>query len=432
MLTEGKQKLLNALLDKYERGTGYVQGKRPIQRIKLNLYNKGKSDFKPYDIEKSEIRDKYNSAVLSLKTENLVDFKWMTAEEGHIIAEVWLLFEQLDKSYKLLERTPKGDTVDEALLLLMEVQEQVNSSWLLRCLDDLIRTISKRRSIGSLLPSDMTETKDLLHALMMADHLAEDEILERVFSIRCFGDSKRFESVVRSRFVRILKSYIEDVDDDAKEEEILRRVRIAKYPEQIEFRGAIQIELAGSLVNYAPLQYGATFNAKDIVMGKFLIPNSVKRVLFIENRANFVDYVFSYKNPEEFVVFHGGCYSPVKGLFFQKIKSAVPPDTEFYHWGDIDYGGFSMLARLRRNLIPSIKPYRMSEKELIKYDYYTITFEDSYLRKLEELRTHQELCDCITCLDYMISNRIRLEQEALIAVESENKFTSKDAKLIYS
>ena len=100
MLTKGQKQLLHALIDKYERGTGYVQGKKPVQRIKLNLYNRGKSDFKHYDIEKSEIRNQYNEDVMALKAKNLVDFKWMAVEEGHIIAEVWLLFEQLEKTYQ--------------------------------------------------------------------------------------------------------------------------------------------------------------------------------------------------------------------------------------------------------------------------------------------------------------------------------------------
>jgi len=415
MLTKGQKQLLHALLDKYERGTGYVQGIKLVQRIKLNLYNKGKSDFKPYDIEKSEIRSQYNEEVVALHAIGLVDYKWMTAEEGHIIAEVWLLFEQIEEAYRLLDRTPKGDTVDEILLLLMEAQEKATSSWLLTYLHGLIETISRKRSVGSLLPDSFEDTKDLLYALVTADRLSEDEILERVFSIRCFGDSKRFESAIRPRFIGVLKRYLDDVDEDAKDEEILRRVGIVKYPEQMEFCGAIQLELNEENVNYTPMHYGATVNAKDVRMGRFSISSSVKRVLFIENRANFVDYIFHHRHIEELVVFHGGCYSPVKGLFFQKLIAAALPDTEFYHWGDIDYGGFSMLARLRRNIILSIKPYRMDEEELLKYRDYAVTFGDSYLQKIRELKNFPELNDCFNCLDFMISNRIKLEQEAMIA-----------------
>ena len=214
-----------------------------------------------------------------------------------------------------------------------------------------------------------------------------------------------------SRFISVLKRHLDDIDEDAKDEEILRRVGIVKYPEQMEFCGAIQIEFNEGIVSYTPLQYGATVNAKDVRRGKFSISSSVKRVLFIENRANFVDYIFHHRHSEEVVVFHGGCYSPVKGLFFQKLISTAHPGTEFYHWGDIDYGGFSMLARMRRNIISSIKPFRMSKEELLKYRDYAISFGDLYLQKVRELKNFPELMDCFSCLDFMISNRIRLEQE---------------------
>jgi len=414
-LTKGQKQLLNSLVDKYERGIGYIQGKKPVQRIKLNLYNKGKSDFKFYDIEKSEVRNQYNEEIIALHKLGLVDFKWMTAEEGHIIAEVWLVFEQLGEIYLFLKRKPKGDSVDEILLLLMEVQEKAGSPWLLAYLNDLVEVISRKRSVGSLLPSKLDETKDFLYALSEVDHLAEDEELERVFSIRCFGDSKRFSSVIRPRFIRVLRRYIDDMDEDIKDDEVLRRVGIVKYPEKIEFCGDIQIELNGDMVNYAPLKHGATVNAEDVKVGKFSISSSVKRILFIENRANFVDYVFHHRNIEELVVFHGGCYSPVKGTFFQKLVNAAYVTTEFYHWGDIDYGGFSMLARLRRNIMPSIRAYRMSKEELMRYRDYTIEFSDSYLQRIKGLKKVSELEDCFDCLDFMISNKIKLEQEAMIA-----------------
>lgn len=414
MLTKGQKQLLHALLDKYERGTGYVQGKKPVQRIKLNLYNRGKSDFKFYDIEMSEIRNQYNNDVIELHAKNLVDFKWMTAEEGHIIAEVWLVFEELEEVYRFLGRTPKGDTVDEVILLLMEAQEKATSSWLLAYISGLIETILRKRSVGSLLPDNLKEIKDFLYALVAVDCLSEDEILERVFSIRCFGDSKRFETVIRARLINVLKRYLDDIDEDANDEEILRRIGIVKYPEHMEFCGAIQLELNKGIVDYTPLKFGTTVNAKDVRLGKFSISSTTTRVLFIENRANFIDYIFHNKQMEELVIFHGGCYSPIKGLFFQKLISAALAGTEFFHWGDIDYGGFSMLARLRRNILPEIKPYRMNEEELIKYRIYATSFEDAYSHKIKALKDFPELSDCINCLDFMISNRIKLEQEAML------------------
>lgn len=414
MLTKGQKQILNALIDKYERGTGYLHGKKPVQRIKMNLYNSGKSDFVFYDIEKSEIRNQYNSDVVDLFKEDLINFSWMDAEDGHIISEVWLPYEQLGRAYQALKRVPKGDIVDEVLLLLLEVQEKASSYWLNNYISDVYTTISRRKSKGSILPDDIQEITDLFDALLFAERLKDDEMLERVFSTRCFGNSKRFESTIKPRFIRILRKFLDDIDEDLNDEEVLKRVGIVKYPEQIEFCGNIQIKFVDGTVNYAPLRYGATVNSSDIKCGEIELYESIKRVLFIENRANYIDYVYYKKSDDELVIYHGGCFSPVKGLFFQKVISAAPPGTEFYHWGDIDYGGFSMLARLRRCLSSSIIAFHMSENELYQYREYITMVTDPYIKKLEQLIEKDELSDCKSCIEYMIMNRVRLEQEVMI------------------
>jgi hypothetical protein len=92
----------------------------------------------------------------------------------------------------------------------------------------------------------------------------------------------------------------------------------------------------------------------------------------------------------------------------------MPDHCSWYHWGDIDYGGFSMLARLRREIKSGVFPYRMSEEELIRHAAFTVPVKDPYLEKLRNLMRQEELRDCLPCLEYMIKHRLRLEQEALL------------------
>jgi hypothetical protein len=67
------------------------------------------------------------------------------------------------------------------------------------------------------------------------------------------------------------------------------------------------------------------------------------------------------------VLYHGGQFSPSRGAFFRALAAAMPEGSAWRHFGDIDYGGFSMLARLRREIRPDIQPYRMDERELARY-----------------------------------------------------------------
>ncbi len=62
---------------------------------------------------------------------------------------------------------------------------------------------------------------------------------------------------------------------------------------------------------------------------------NAKKIIFIENKANYINYIQNTKKSDEFVVYHGGMYSPIKGEFFKKLYE-VAKNIEFYHWSDID------------------------------------------------------------------------------------------------
>jgi hypothetical protein len=73
-----------------------------------------------------------------------------------------------------------------------------------------------------------------------------------------------------------------------------------------------------------------------------------------------------------------------------------------------------MLARLRREIRSDVLPYRMDAEELAAYAALTLPIADAYAEKLRTLLLREELSDCFPCINYMISNRVRLEQEAML------------------
>ncbi|MDR2403243.1 MAG: DUF2220 domain-containing protein, partial [Spirochaetaceae bacterium] len=237
------------------------------------------------------------------------------------------------------------------------------------------------------------------------------------------GDSKKFEAGVKKRLLDIVRRYA-DWDDETREDELLRFAGIVRYPQQFEFRGPLSVSFdpgpEGAVnrqsLDFSSLVYGASLNSLDLGRGTLSLAPELSRVLTIENQANYVDYLYRQNNKNELVVYHGGQFSPAKGLFFKALAAAMPDHCSWYHWGDIDYGGFSMLARLRREIKSGVFPYRMSEEELIRHAAFTVPVRDAYLEKLRNLMRQEELQDCLPCFEYMIKHRLRLEQEALLEV----------------
>jgi len=412
-----KKQILSILVNWYENSPAYVRDQKPKSRRIMRLYDKGKTDFAVYNIDDHIIRKDVNLAVLDLAYRKYIEFEWMKGEKNHIISKLWLNFEAIDQVYEYLCRRPKGDTVEEVLSQLKALRNEIKDEWACCWLEETYAVISKKRSIGSNLPSDKLERDDLMKSILLLSKRTEIETLERVFSIQCFGDSKRFERSVKAFLVRILKRYL--AQDECTDDDALRFVGIVRYPEQFEFSGALSIIMPGGTTDFSYLPSGGVLTIEELKKGHINLREDIKRILSVENRTNYIDYVYKSQSKDELVLFHGGHFSPAKKTFLKEIVSSMPDGCMFYHWGDIDYGGFSMLSRLRREIMPDIKAWRMGIDDLQKHSKYAVSFSDAYRKRLTSLLKVTELGDCSSCIEYMLKYGIRLEQEAMLTYQGD-------------
>lgn len=407
--------LMNSLLDKYERSAAYRTGEQSNRRILLKLYDgKGKTDFSFYDINDHDRRVEVNDTIEVLTGKEIISFKWLRGETGHIIEKVWLSYDRIDIAYKLAGRAPKATVVasisEQAYMLL----DEVKSDWAKRYFEDILMKADNKRDFGNSIPGDNSERFDLWKLIAFIDKHNELEIVERVLSTQLFTDSKRFETALRSKLLSVLRKYFDTDKLYDNDEELLRQVGIAKYPENFEFCGALMLTNEHGFTDFKPLSHGGSLSVVDLQAGTITISESIKKIISIENRANYLEYIAKMKKNDELVLYHAGHYSPSKKKFFTVINSSMPKDCNWYHWGDIDLGGFSMLDRLRREINPHIFPYRMSKEELIRYDPYCGKITESYADKLRRIMGKPELVDCASCIQYMIDKKIRLEQESML------------------
>lgn len=184
----------------------------------------------------------------------------------------------------------------------------------------------------------------MLQALRYIDANNDNEVLKRVFSVRYFGDSKHFERVVETRLLRILKKYL-DCDDPITDDQLLNIIGIVKYPEQFEFCGPLSLDFPdGKSLDFSNLSGGSTIYGQDMAAAQITLPTGVRCILSIENKANYFDYISKHRQPDELVIYHGGQYSPSKKIFLQEVAHASEA-LPWYHWGDIDYGGFKYACK---------------------------------------------------------------------------------------
>lgn len=139
---------------------------------------------------------------------------------------------------------------------------------------------------------------------------------------------------------------------------------------------------------------------------------NANKIIFIENKANYIDYIQNKMEKGEFVVYHGGMYGENKGHFFKKLYEATK-ECEFYHWSDIDIGGFKIFARLKK-IIPKLKPYLMDKEAFYSQKQYWKEMNEEYREKLVKLKEQGEYNYFYDLIEEMLKNNSKLEQEAFI------------------
>lgn len=408
-----KRLILDRLLDRYEKSKSFKEA-NSRRRIFLKM---GTSDFAEYDIEKPLIRETFNSVVEDLAEKELVGFEWLKHERGNIIERVWLNVANAEQCYFEIGRKAKRSVLDRLLDRVIELKTNADGHWMAAFLSETEQSIRDRASIAGFLPADEEQALAVLEALDAVLKLNDAQCLERVFSLRCYNDSKYFEKKVKSRLAGIVKRYCIDAElsDEMSDDDALMEIGILQAPERIEFRGGIRGEIGGREIDFSIFSRGISLDTdtiKDLSIGDMGV---IRTILFIENKANYIDFLVNNQDNTWMTVFHGGFYSPSKGAFFKKIYEAASiSGIEFYHWGDIDLGGFKMFKRLKTTIIPSLKPYLMDKGALESRIRYGMPMDSRYGDKIRKLSEDEQLKEFREVIALMLEKNVRLEQEAFL------------------
>lgn len=163
---------------------------------------------------------------------------------GNILKEIWLEKGNVSKAYQMVDKEDIKDLNNNILKILR--QYSFRQEWIEQFKNDMICYVEEKHKTNNLLPYQYAN--DILKVLKEID--AEKEILKRVLSINCFGDSKYFEKNIEHIIVRIIKTYLLENAEEYTDEDVLLEVGISKYPEILEFCGDMQCYIKDEKIEY--------------------------------------------------------------------------------------------------------------------------------------------------------------------------------------
>lgn len=391
------RRILDKLLDKYENSKSFTGDNKVNQKFSYQV----EKLFPEYaDESKYEAFVMINDAIKSLQDQNFITAKLL---RNSLYKTVTLDTGNLVKIYNFINRKPKRDVHEE----LIEVLEHYH------CPDDSFDTsplssyakvqlerIKNNKSV-EYFQGDIEEYKDLLKAV---DHSYknEEEIFIRDFSIKIFGDSKRFEELSSK-----VKSLLFEYGNFPEKEMILEELNIIKTPTYVAMKGNAVLSFGNQTLDLSliPGDIGvSSITLKDITGVKV----AGNRIITVENLTSF----HAMEAGDALIIYLGGFHNTVRRQFIKTIYNENF-NCQYYHFGDIDVGGFYIYDHLKRKTGVPFKRYKMDIEVLEKHKalWKPLTANDK--KRIRALINSEKSEEYREVLEFMLENDCKMEQEGV-------------------
>ena len=395
------KKIVDRLLDSYESSSLFTGTNKVAVHIAFPF---NRSTLPAYFDESSLAYEEIHASMEELEQQGILRIEWKKGKEGHIISKVILCTEELEKAYAFVSRVPKTERVRQNRALLAELRERFHTPIYQALIAYLDGRLEKAQSVKEFMDlSNMTETQILLTGIAQIEQNQKSCYI-REFSLEYFHDSKVLEAI-GGKIAKAMRMFGEE--HKGKElEEILAEYGIYHTPNYVYFKGNVSLGIGNLEYQIGELRQGIGISGEDIERITFRDVSQIRKVITIENLTTF----FRWQEPESLMIYLGGYHNGVRRSLLREIYQAAP-DAGYYHFGDIDVGGFLIYEDLcRRTGIP-FKRYRMDLKDLMQYERYGRALTEHDRARIEKMLQENPDLEYGDVLKYMLAAGIKLEQE---------------------
>jgi len=414
---------LNALLDILERRAEYT-----TRSVKVSLATLPIPGY--FSQANPEPRLTANEQFNFLEKQGLLQLTWLPGETGHLLQSITLPKTEHGtrntEIFQLIKRNPIANNRSRLESLLLADKFRFQDDWRARAVSHILSQIKAEKSPAPFSLTDSNLNLDLL-AVLQAFPALTAETPYRVFSVRIFNDTKRFEAI-KSHIVSLARLGNPEWKRISAEE-VLLELNLVANPNYIHLSGNWKLVTAnGEILNLSGFTPSIGFPAAQI---STLQSVRAESVLCIENLTTFHQQVDRYMSKngtsrsihlgrnissrseaeriyDTVICTYGNPSPAIRG-----ILRLLPKSTPIYLWSDLDYGGFNILRQLRRTVSEKIQPYLMDidtlEANISRARPLTATDRTS----LKRLLLHPDLRDVHFIIEHLLKRGLKLEQEGI-------------------
>lgn len=400
-MTDFQKKLINKLLDQFERSQQSWKDGAKARVVRLNVEKD--TLFKNYVHSSTAylFRPDIERDVKSLEQMNLIIVK--RDKQTGLLKTIDLNLNVVSEVYSMLKRVPLNTKLDDELSCVQSLLLKYGKSLLInKYLNHIGQLIESHKSRKTYY--DTIDELQLTVQIIDAIENQNEDIFLRVFSKKGFGDSKLIERK-GSKIMQIFNEFGEIEYDNISD--LLEDHNIVKNKGNAIAKQGITFRINNQTINLDLFNEEFYFSM-DMLLKMEVITLSKSKVVTVENLTSF----YTFKDDEAIILYLGGFHNSAKRELIKKIYN-FNPNLEFYHTGDIDCGGFEILIDLRNKTGINFKPLLMGIEQLQKYKGECQTLTDNDRKRLTELLRNPEANEFKEVIEHMLSFDIKLEQESI-------------------
>lgn len=317
--------------------------------------------------------------------------------------------------YKEAGKIPKSDRIREIKEAIEEQVKKLRKPWIRAYYEEVLKSLEagKGREPKEFNCENRTKNFECYSGI---DKL-EESVYKRVFSKQYLGDSKTFENKMQKSVASVAKKYYDIIDDNMTESEILSQIYLEHYGDELSLKGDLLISLDDREIDLSLFPYGAVLNSETLKRVSISGKQSIRKIITVENKANYM--MLPYEKGT-LILFSHGYFSPGERKVLGELARILSEDeVEFYHTGDLDYGGIRIFEFIKRQMFPKLKPLYMDVDTWERYSKYGYPIEEPKREKLKTMLDEGKIQEpCLRKLaEKIYETGTGIEQESFLFTE---------------
>lgn len=397
-----RKEILEYFIKRYEKsayGNGLSSSPR---RITFDL-NKEYPDYGGSRFY--ELTEEIEKVACQLYEEGLVEFL-----DDSIYGKRKLKFvnneKNIEKIYQELQRKSLKEKKEKYLLYL----EKYDDSFLTEFYNVIKKKVQNNKGLSPYLKTNDVADLENVMKILQGMKNQEEEISFRKFSEKVLGDTKKLEKY-KNKIYHIIKDFYDDSMENV--DDAFELFYIRKNPAYVYLKGNAIFQINNQVIDLNEMNHYFVLPSSCIKDLKIKRMNA-KQVMTIENLTSFHDVSLK----DTFFIFTNGFHNHAIEAFLKCLYDFLGEKVLYFHFGDIDAGGFHIYESLIKKTQIPFQTYKMNVDMLKKYKAYTKPLTENDRKRLLLIEeSHQEV------IDYMLKHNVKLEQEIIGEEDDERKDT---------